>query len=170
MKMEKRIGEIRSIDGRKLIGHAARFNTPAKIGSFEEVILPGAFRSSLESGQDVVALVDHDRGKLLARMKSGTLRLREDDQGLAYEIDLPETSLGNDLLEMARRSDLGGMSFGFIPEQGGESWEGRSRKLSAVRLYEVSVVQWLPAYQGTSINVRSGSPRLRKALMYMETL
>jgi hypothetical protein len=49
------------------------------------------------AGGDIRALVDHDSGRVIGRSKAGTLRLNEDDKGLAVEIDLPDTTDGRDL-------------------------------------------------------------------------
>ena len=51
----------------------------------------------------------HDPSRLLARTKSGTLRLEEDSKGLRFELDLPDTTEGRDLLALAERGDIGGM-------------------------------------------------------------
>ncbi|WP_319519907.1 HK97 family phage prohead protease [uncultured Martelella sp.] len=77
MNLEKRglAAEIRA-KGRRLEGYAATFNNPAVIGgAFSETIAPGAFSGSLRSGRDVLALVDHDPGRVLARTRSHSLRL-----------------------------------------------------------------------------------------------
>src|SRR5262249_44528598 len=116
----------------------------------------------------------HDPTRLLARTKSGTLRLTEDRQGLAFELDLPATTLGADMLALASRGDLGGMSFGFRSVD--EDWQPpgmtlsgkkRTRELRAVELVEISVVSAWPAYEGTSVQARqkplSGSTILSPA-------
>lgn len=108
--IETRIATEVRAEGRKLSGYAATFHNETRILDFNETIAPGAFAASLRSNGDILALVDHDNGKVLARTKSGTLRLSEDARGLAFEIDVPPTTLGNDILAMATRSDLGGMS------------------------------------------------------------
>lgn len=146
--------EIRA-KGRKLEGYAALFNTPADIaGRFTETIRAGAFATSLKSGSDVLALVDHDAGRVLARTRSGTLRLAEDTRGLAFELDVPDTSTGRDVLALAERGDIGGMSFGFTAID--QTRDGGKRELRAVNLHEISVVQAWPAYDGTIIQARSG--------------
>jgi HK97 family phage prohead protease len=144
--------EVRAA-GRRLVGYAATFGTPAEISGFSETIRSGAFAASLRTGGDVLALVDHDPTRLLGRTRSGTLRLEEDARGLAFDISVPSTSLGNDVLQMAERGDLGGMSFGFRVVD--EAWpDKRTRELRAVELVEVSVVHAFPAYEGTSIQAR----------------
>jgi HK97 family phage prohead protease len=97
--------------GRQLAGYAAVFNSDAAIGDFVESIAPGAFRASL--GNDIVALVDHDAGKELARTRSRTLRLAEKGKGLLFSLDVPQTTFGADILALAERGDVGSMSFGF---------------------------------------------------------
>ncbi|HKQ22882.1 MAG TPA: HK97 family phage prohead protease [Burkholderiales bacterium] len=168
MKLEQRaVLELRARD-RKLSGYAAKFNTEARIADFIEVIAPGAFAASLKS-RDVIAMVDHDPGKVLARMRSGNLKLSEDSAGLTFELSVPDTGLGRDVLILADRGDLGGMSFGFLVPDGGETWSGNRRTLRAIDLHEVSVVQSWPAYQGTTVTARSRAPRLALALRYLET-
>lgn len=171
--MEKRhAAEVRVAQGRKLQGYAARFNTEARVGHFVEVIRPGAFAASLR-GRDILALVDHDPTRLLARTRTGTLELREDAEGLAFTIELPDTQAGRDVLTLAERGDLGGMSFGFTVAKDGERWDGNKRELRAVTLHEISVVSAWPAYDGTSVAARSVphvGQRLSLARLYLETL
>lgn len=145
--------------GRRLEGYAATFGTEARIADFAETIAPGAFSASLATGGDILALVDHDPTRLLARTRSGSLRLSEDSKGLAFEIDAPDTQPGRDVLALAERGDLGGMSFAFTVPPGGDRWEGRKRELRAVNLREISVVSSWPAYAGTSVQARSAAPR-----------
>lgn len=155
--------------GRRLEGYAAVFGVVARIGDFDEVILPGAFAAALAESRDILALVDHDPGKLLARTGSGTLRLCEDGKGLKYEIDVPSTTLGNDLLALAERGDLGGMSFAFTLVEGGEAWQGNRRELRSVTLHEISIVHSWPAYQGTSVQARCKQPALNLAKKWLVT-
>ncbi|WP_294204720.1 HK97 family phage prohead protease [uncultured Sphingomonas sp.] len=151
--LERRQATELRASGRKLEGYAATFNTDARIGTFVETILPGAFRGALAG--DVLALLDHDAGKVLGRTRSGTLRLWEDTRGLAFSLDLPDTAAGRDALALAERQDLGGMSFGFNVPKGGECWSGEKRTLSAIGLKEISVISAWPAYPDTSLALRS---------------
>lgn len=166
MKQERRAlaVELRN-KGRKLIGYAATFNTETRItDTWRESIAPGAFAASLASGRDVLALVDHDSTRVLGRTRSGSLRLSEDSRGLAFEIDLPDTQPGRDVLALAERGDLGGMSFGFIARD--EHRDGDRRELRAVELLEVSVVSAWPAYPATVVQARNqhaGHPALARA-------
>lgn len=151
--LERRFAtEIRTA-GRRLEGYAATFDATADLGAFRERIAPGAFRAALTG--DVLALLDHDPGKVLGRTRTGTLALREDSKGLAFTLELPETAAGRDVLALAERGDLGGMSFGFTVPAGGEQWDGDTRTLSTIGLKEISVVSAWPAYQGTEIALRA---------------
>lgn len=163
--------ELRALEGRRLVGHAATFGAEARIGRVRETIAPGAFASSLSG--DILALLDHDPGKVLGRTRSGTLQLREDAKGLAFELELPDTAAGNDVLALAMRGDLGGMSFGFNVPPGGEAWDGDRRTLKRVQLHEVSVVSAWPAYPDTTLALRSmpgllERERRRRALIMAE--
>lgn len=155
--------------GRRLEGYAATFGTEARISDFTEIILPGAFRGALAPSRDVLALVDHDPAKVLARTRSGSLRLAEDPRGLSFSLDVPDTQAGRDVLALAERGDLGGMSFGFTVAKDGERWQGRRRELRAVVLHEISVVSAWPAYDGTSVQARAAAPRLHLASLFLET-
>lgn len=163
--------------GRRLEGYAAVFGAVASIAGFTETIMPGAFAESLRSGGDILALVDHDPNRVLARTKSGTLRLREDEKGLRFELDLPDTQAAHDTLALATRGDLGGASFGFFVPAGGDRWDGKRRSLTKVDLREISVVSAWPAYQGTSVSARAlqfaqtaATPRLARARKFLETV
>ncbi|MDR3362393.1 MAG: HK97 family phage prohead protease [Desulfovibrio sp.] len=148
--------------GRTLEGYAAVFGVETRVKDFREVVMPGAFAASL--GRDVLALVDHDPGKVLGRTRSGTLRLREDSKGLHFSVALPDTTLARDVLEMVKRGDMGGCSFAFTVAPGGETWQearplrGKRRELRAVTLHEISVVSAWPAYQGTEVHARAKLP------------
>ena len=159
--------------GRRLEGYAALFGVRAQIGPTEEIIRQGAFTGSLSAGIDVLALVDHDPGRLLARTRSGTLRLSQDSTGLAFDLDLPDTMEGRDILTLAERGDLGGMSFGFTVAPGGETRANGLRQLQALNLHEISIVQAWPAYEGTTVQARSKGMRvlsLAHARRYLEVM
>lgn len=146
------VTEVRA-SGRRLVGYAATFGAEAQIGRVRESIAPGAFAGSLSG--DVLALLDHDPGKVLGRTRSGSLRLSEDSRGLAFDLDLPDTQAGRDVLALAERGDLGGMSFGFVVPAGGDTWAGERRTLNRVDLREISVVSAWPAYPDTTIALRA---------------
>jgi len=168
MEIERRAAvlEIRAA-GRRLTGVAAPFGVEARIGNVTEVISAGAFAATISDGHDVLALSDHDAGKLLGRTRSGSLRLSESERGLQFEIDLPNTTLGNDVLELAATGELGGVSIGFRAKD--EHWTGQRRELRSVELAEISIISGFSAYP-TEVSVRNRpldapDAALRRALM-----
>jgi HK97 family phage prohead protease len=140
----------------RLSGYAAVFNQRANIaGLFDEEILPGAFTAAI-GRDDVRALFNHDGNFVLGRSSSGTLRLVQDDHGLRYEVDPPDTTWARDLLVTVRRGDVSQSSFAFGVDE--EEWDYSNRamplrKIKAVRLYDVSPVTY-PAYDGTEVSAR----------------
>lgn len=152
--------------GNRLAGYAAVFGSlSADLGGFRERIAYGAFTRALAAAPDVVALFDHDRRSVLGRTLSGTLRLREDARGLAFEIDAPQTSIGRDVLEMVGRGDVTGASFSFAARA--EQWSGQGvdtvRELTDLDLFDVTVTP-TPAYPDASVARRhmpSGVPVFR---------
>jgi hypothetical protein len=134
----------------KIRGHAAIFNElSVDLGGFREKIDPGAFAKSILE-DDVRALWNHNADMVLGRNKSGTLKLTEDERGLAIEIDPPDTQLGRDVMCLMQRGDVTQMSFGFTVPDGGERWEMIGgvaiRTLTAVNLFETPpVVPALPS-------------------------
>jgi HK97 family phage prohead protease len=151
--------ELRSEpDGKvTLRGYAAVFNSLSQdLGGFVEIIRPGAFTRTLASGADVRLLVNHE-GTPLARTKSGTLRLAEDQRGLRMEADLdPSDPDVQALVPKIRRGDMDQMSFGFTTKSDIWRQEGdrQIRELHNVDLFDVSAVTY-PAYQATEMALRS---------------
>jgi HK97 family phage prohead protease len=151
----------------QLVGYAARFNTKSHPlpGGFTETIAPGAFKRSLASGQDVVALFNHDSNHILGRTKSGTLRVAEDDKGLAFRCLLDKNQQSHrDLHASVKRGDIADCSFAFTPDpDNGDDFDNGTdengqrcvlRTLRNVKLHDISVVV-SPAYGGTSVDARA---------------
>jgi HK97 family phage prohead protease len=152
--------ELRAeVKGDVLRGHASVFNQYADLGSHYEQMGDTSFDAVLaDKSLDTRALFNHDPSFLLGRMSAGTLRLGTDRDGLEFEVDLPNTTVGRDVRELTERGDLTGASFGFIP--GEDNWDKApdGRKLrthtSVRQLVDVSPVTF-PAYEGTDIALRS---------------
>lgn len=148
-----------AVDGATLAGHAALFGVHARVKEGHwETLAPGVFDVALRSDQDVKALVNHDPSRVLGSTRAKTLRLATDDKGLAFELDLPDTTYARDLRELVARNDISAMSFGFIP--GADEWsrapDGRQLRThtSAKLLLDVSPVAY-PAYDGTEVYLRA---------------
>ncbi len=139
----------------KLIGYAALFDSLSEVmwGSREK-IQKGAFTESIQK-DDVRMLWNHDPNFVLARNRSGTLILREDEKGLYFEAVPPDTQWAKDLMVTIKRGDVSQNSFGFVIQDDG--WEGEKKEirvLKRVKLYDVSPVTY-PAYPDTQVWVRN---------------
>lgn len=153
--------EIReSEDGvRTITGYAIKWEKKSHVlGSFmkfREQFKKGSFTDSLKEG-DQRFLWSHDNSKVLGRIKNETLRLSEDDTGLRFELDLPNTTLGNDTYESIKRGDVDGVSFGFNnPEDHIQEFEDDMplRTINRANLIEVSAVAF-PAYPDSEVAAR----------------
>lgn len=149
--------EIRAdSDGVKVSGYAAVFGQAADIGGFfNEIIARGAFKEAI-GRDDVVFLINHD-GLPLARTRSGTLTLKEDDKGLRIDtvLDAEDPDVRSITGKM-KRGDLDKMSFAFraTKQVWDETTDPPTRTITEVELFDVSIVT-NPAYDGTSIALRS---------------
>lgn len=154
--------ELRAVDGEeedgtpKIEGYAAVFNSlSVEMWGFRERIAPGAFTETLEN-DDIRSLWNHNSDFVLGRVKSGTLALEEDDEGLRFEVQPPDTQWGRDALTSVRRGDVDQASFMFRTLK--HDWsidenEQLIRTLLKVKLYEVSPVTF-PAYPATQVSAR----------------
>jgi uncharacterized protein len=147
---ENDTGEIR------VSGYAAVFGEETNIGGmFTETIARGAFAAAI-GRDDVVFLINHD-GLPLARTRSGTLKLSEDDRGLYMEAMLDQSDPDvRSIVPKMKRGDLDKMSFAFMPIR--QAWDESGaiprRTIQEARLFDVSIVT-TPAYEGTEIGLRS---------------
>lgn len=145
----------------KITGHAAVFDKLSEPlwQGFREKIKPGAFKKTLREA-DVRALFNHDPNFVLGRTKSKTLTVREDEVGLAFEVEPPATQWADDLLISIERGDIDQASFGFrvvkdrMFTEGGEGSGETIRELIEVELFDVSPVTF-PAYPQTDVSARS---------------
>ncbi len=150
--------EMRIEDGKqaKLIGYAALFDSLSEeMWGMRELIAKGSFQETIKK-DDVRMLWNHDPNFVLARNRSGTLTLREDDKGLYFEAVPPDTQWARDLIVTIKRGDVTQNSFGFqILDESWEKKDGKDiRTVKKVKLYDVSPVTY-PAYPETQVWVRS---------------
>lgn len=147
-------------DGNKSVsGYAVKWDKPSSvlgmILKFREKFQKGAFLETLNN-DDQRFLWSHDVSKVLGRTGNQTLKLNEDDTGLRFELDLPNTTLGNDTYESIQRGDVTGVSFGFKAEDDeiDEPDEDMpTRIVRKARLLEVSAVAF-PAYPDSEVSAR----------------
>ncbi len=156
-------GELRAAggDGRTVTGRAITFNEWSKpIGRFRERIDPRAFDECDMS--DVILRFNHNRDTILGRTKSGTLKLEVRGDGVYFECELPNTTCGNDLLELIKRGDVTECSFMFYVRE--QSWKEPDaddaesfyeRTILKISLLEdISLVD-IPAYENTDVEMRA---------------
>jgi uncharacterized protein len=153
--------ELRAAGGKtpRLVGYAAVFDKPSQdLGGFTEIVRAGAFTRTLASDRDPLALVHHMPQLVLGRRSAGTLYLSQDSRGLAFDIQVPDTTTARDLLVSVERGDIRGASFAFTVPKGGDAWRedgGKMvRTLTDVDLHEITVTA-NPAYLDTTVARRA---------------
>ena len=166
--MEKELRFVRSdikieFSERIVSGYAIRFmEESVDLGGFIERIHPEAISIDQIRNSDIFALFNHEDGMVLGRTGAGTLKLDLREDGLYYEISVPNTVAGNELLEHITRGEMYGTSFAFsLPSDGsGEIWsKGEDgniyRDITNIEfLWEISPV-FSPAYPTTTVSARS---------------
>lgn len=167
--MERRSYELNKIslrkDGekQKLEGYAAVFNRlSVMLWGFREKIEPGFFENSLSD--DIRMLWQHDSAWVLGRTRARTLMVWEDERGLGFENEPPNTQIGRDAMVSIERGDVDQMSFGFTVLPNGDEWyeedDGtlvRTLKRGGGKLTEISPVTF-PAYKDTSVDIVRNAP------------
>lgn len=153
------IGEFRlaDTDGQKtFVGYATVTGKASDGLPFTEVIAPGAFKRTLSrvaAGERVVKFLHgHDESRMLASTASGRLSLTEDEVGLRVEakLDPADPDAQAVISKLTNEAKAMGMSFGFTVPKGGDAWEGETRTLREINLFEVSILSGhQPAYPAT---------------------
>lgn len=142
-------------DNKKIIhGYAVIFDSWAEIGSWDECIKKGAFTESLKNNK-ILALYNHDFNNVLAR-KDVNMMLIEDDRGLKFEIELPNTTQSNDLYELVNRGIVNQCSFsGFVRQEEWNYEDGERilRTINDIDLIEITITP-IPAYDVTEAEVK----------------
>lgn len=143
---------------RKISGYGAVFDSWSSpiYDWFVEKIDRNAFKDCDFS--DCILAFNHNG--IVARYSSGTLELEVDEKGLRFEAELPNTTLGNDMLELISRGDITQCSFRFIVES--DAWKYADKDngmeydertiLSISKCYDVSPVIY-PAYPDTEVDI-----------------
>ena len=155
----------RSIEGYAVvIGQESKYMyDPVLRKCFIEIIEPGAITEELIRTSDIRALIEHNAERLLARSNQGqgSLSLRLDGYGLGYSFTAAGTPDGEYVVEMVKRGDLFGSSFGYwTDEKKNVTWLKRSDGILLRKVHKIDIIRELsivacPAYMGTAVNVRS---------------
>ena len=150
--------ELRAVDGEPncIEGYVAKFNSVTNFKGIREMILPGAFKDTLDKAKrgiiDLLALKDHDSKQVLGRTSNGTLKLTEDDVGLKVQIFPPESTLGRDTLSEVRSGHINGGSFGFITKSSDIDVHAGVRRLKGLDFEEITATG-VPIYNDTHLAV-----------------
>lgn len=157
------------LEGRTIEGFAAVFDQESRLNFdaktkqfFIEVIERGAITDELLQACDIKALLEHDKGRMLARSRFGTgsLSLMVNDFGLGYKFDAPNTPEGDYAVEMIARGDLFGSSFAYSTnDKKNVTYKKVDGLLYRIvhkidRIFDISIVSD-PAYYGTDVTLRS---------------
>ena len=160
-------------DGKKIGGYAIVFNKQSRRmdghmedgkerGGFFELIKPEAMNGVVKRSL-VLALLDHNTNKVLARSRfgQGSLKLEVDPKGVRYVFESPDTVSGQEALEAIRRKDITTSSFSFTVMPGGQEWKEQEdgsylRTITQFNmLFDVSPVYGHEAYSDTTAAKRS---------------
>jgi HK97 family phage prohead protease len=157
--------EFRATDNKKpkkIKGYAMKWNELSEdLGGFIEKFTPGSFAKSIRKSNQL-SYFNHNHDIILGSTNSKTLELVEDDVGLRFSIELPDTTAGNDVGYLIKRGDVKGVSIGFnVPEEG-ENWDmsgienGKPaiRTVTEANLIEISPTP-RPAFPQTWVIARS---------------
>lgn len=149
----------RDNDNKKIIqGYAVVFDAWADVRSFgeswKECIRKGAFTQSLKEN-NILALYNHDFNNVLAR-KDVNMKLIEEDKGLYFEIELPDTNQANDLYELISKGIVNQCSFaGYVRKNLWSKGDGENvlREILEIDLIEITITP-IPAYEVTEAEVK----------------
>ena len=159
------------LHGNFLSGRPIVYGQRTNIGSYDEIIEPGAL--DITDLKDVRFLVNHNVSMIpLARSRNNnensTMQLSVDADGMVIRVDLDteNNAEARSLYSAVGRGDISGMSFMFNVDK--DSWDDiesdhPTRHVRSIkRVLEVSAVTF-PAYSATSIQTRGLSDALDSA-------
>ena len=152
-------------------GVVVRYGDVARIGGlFSERFEAGAFGDV--DALDVIANVQHDRGRPLARTGGGGLELTDTRQELSAALSMPDTRDGEDAAKLLRLRVLRGFSVEFRAVQ--ERFDNGVRIVEKAALLNVGLVD-RPAYGASLAAIakratehgHSAAPRPRPGLLWL---
>lgn len=122
---------------------------------FREKVAKGTFAKAISYKNNISLLYEHDHTKTLADVKSGSLSLIEDEEGLFMSAKIVNTSWGKDCYELLKAGLIAGASFGFRVLK--DKWEKVNgeyiRTLLDIELIECTITG-NPAYPQSLISAR----------------
>ena len=119
-----------------------------------DIITKGAYTKTIaENGKRIKYLYQHKMDMPLGKM----INLFEDKKGLMFEAKIPKTTLGKDVMELMKAGVITENSVGIMPiqkEACAEDAENCYRKLTEVKLYEISAVTYAANDQAMILDVK----------------
>ena len=134
-----------------LAGIAVPYDVWSELLPFRERFLPGAFGAWLASESPCHVVYTHEGHKALAMRSDSSLRLFDSPEGLRYQVDLPDTAQGADVLAMVERRELTGASIEF--KAIAERCSNGLRDIVEAKLFGIALTN-SPAYP-TTIEIRT---------------
>lgn len=132
------LGEVKASEGAwTFSGYAATFG--GEPDSYGDVIVKGAFASSLKANPTPMLLWQHDTDEPIGAVAS----LEETDKGLLGSFELVDTTRGTDAYKLLKRGALRTMSIGYLTKDAEYNADG-VRLLKEIELLEISLVS-IPA-------------------------
>ena len=139
-----------------IVGTGVKFGVLSEdLGGFREIFEPGAFTDSLRD-DDPRVVWQHNGEFVFGRVRSGTAKIWEDDEGLHFRATPPDAQWAKDAIESIKRGDVDQNSFAFLAlDERFEVQDGENvRIVSKAHLREVGP-QTFPANPDTTVAVRS---------------
>lgn len=148
-------------ESRVITGKAVTFDTPSQYIGYTEYIRSSAITQDLINNSDIIMNFQHDDTRMLARWTrgKGTLNVSLREDGVYFEFEAPDTTLGNDILWHVRHGNLTKCSFAFTISENGMRWyrDDNNELVGEVvdidGLYDLSIVT-TPAYEDTYVDAR----------------
>lgn len=136
--------------GNTLVGWIPYAVESRSFGNWSEEIAPGAFAKADRS--DLVCTLQHNLERVLGRHPD-TLTVEERDDGIEWQVDLPDSPLGHDVREAVKRKDLAATSWRMVV--GKDRWQGTKRIVEEVRSWKDVAIVANPSYPSAAAEIRS---------------
>ena len=142
-----------------LSGHAAVFDKPTVLWEcgdiqYKEVIDRHAFDET-DISNCCLKYNHSDHVPILARVRSGNLKITTDSIGLKFDAELFDISSSRDVYSLIKEGGLDSCSFAFTIKEESYDTETRTRRILKIdKLFDVSIVDF-PAYADTDVSARA---------------
>lgn len=142
------MGELLDADDKSGIikGYGSVFGNKDSDG---DIITKGAYTKTIrENGERVRYLYQHNMDWPLGKMKS----LYEDEKGLVFEAEIPQTRLGKDVMQLIKAGVVTENSVGILPIN--KAMVNGIREIREVKLFEISAVTLAANDQALILDVK----------------